>query len=167
MNIKTERLTIRPLNDQDVDFIIAVLNTEAFLVNVGDRQVKNHEQALERINGFYSQGYPTHGLFVVELTEDKIPVGTVSYLKRDELDEDDIGYAFLPEFWGQGYAVEATKAVLDHKIELGVKTVWGIVSKSNEPSINLLKKLNFTITGEVLMDGDIEPIYKMEFHHND
>lgn len=166
MFVESSRLIIRQLKEDDADFIIAVLNTEAFLVNVGDRQVKTREQALERMNGFYGEGYPTHGLFVVERKSDGIAIGTVSYLTRDELDYDDIGYAFLPEYWGQGYAIEATGAVLEHKITEGTKTVLGIVSKNNAPSIRLLEKLDFKITGEVVMDGDEESIYRMEFHAN-
>lgn len=163
MLLTTPRLTVRNVCHDDAEFIIALLNSEAFILNVGSRGVNTIEQAIDKIDNYYMAGYPNYGLFVVELTDTGEAIGTVSYLKRDYLEHDDIGYAFLPEFWNKGYAVEATKAVLDFKLNNGVDEVYGVVNKDNEPSIKLLKKLDFDIIGEVVMEGEDTPIYKMAY----
>jgi len=163
MEITTDRLLVRNLNLDDASFIVDLLNTDAFKVNIGDRQVRTIADAEDKISNFYTTGYPMYGLFVVELSATGEAIGTVSYLKRDYLEHDDIGYAFLPQFWGKGYAREATKAVLELRLSQGVETVWGVVNSDNEPSIKLLEKLGFQTTGMVIMEGEEEPILKMEY----
>lgn len=164
MELNSERLTIRLLRSADAAFIVELLNTEGFIQNIGDRQVRTLTQAEDKIAQAYSAEYPSHGLFAVELKASGQVIGTVSYLKRAYLEYDDIGYAFLPEFWGKGYATEATKLMLDHKLALGIKQIWGVVNSDNKASIKLLERLGFHTTGMVLMEGEDEPILQMEFH---
>ena len=163
MKLVTDRLVVRELNEQDAEFVLALLNSKGFKENIGDRNVRTIAEAQDKINNFYTSEYPTYGLFAVTLADTDIPVGTVSYLKRDYLEHDDIGYAFLPEFWGAGYAFEATKAVMDYKLSQGIKDIWGVVNSDNKPSIKLLEKLGFQTTGMVVMEGEEEPILKMEY----
>lgn len=169
MYLETKRLIIRELTLEDAPFVLTLLNSEAFIVNIGDRGIYTLEQAQQKINSFYTEGYPSYGLFVVELEKDKTPIGTVSYLKRPFLDHDDIGYAFLPQFWHKGYALEATKAVLEFKINQGTKVILGVVDRVNTPSVNLLTKLNFIDVGDVVMltenttECEQAPIMKMEY----
>ena len=67
-------------------------------------------------------------------------------IKRDFIEDVDIGYAFLPEFWGHGYAQEAAAAVLEHgKRDFGLARIVAVVSPGNESSIKLLKKLGFHV----------------------
>lgn len=164
MNLSSERLNIRELTSADADFIVSLLNTDAFKKNIGDRKVRTTADAEDKIQNFYSTSYPSHGLFAVTLKSTDQAIGTVSYLKREHFEYDDIGYAFLPEFWGQGFAIEATQAVLALKLSQGIKQVWGIVNPDNAASIKLLEKLNFHATDMVLMEGEKEPILKMEYH---
>lgn len=164
MKLNSERLTIRELTNNDASFIVELLNTEAFKKNIGDRKVRTLADAIDKIENFYSTEYPSHGLFAVTLISTGQTIGTVSYLKRDYLEHDDIGYAFLPEFWHKGFASEATSAVLEHKISTGIKHILGVVNSDNSASIKLLEKLGFQTTGMVVMDGEEEPILKMEYH---
>ena len=143
MYLETERLIVREITLEDAPFVVELLNTEAFLVKIGDRGVHTLEQAQQKINSFYTQGYPEYGLFLVERKADQVAVGTISYLKREFLPQEDIGYAFLPEFWGKGFALEATKSVLDYKINSGITEIWGVVDRENKASVTLLEKLNF------------------------
>jgi RimJ/RimL family protein N-acetyltransferase len=63
-------------------------------------------------------------------------------LKRDNLPDVDIGYAFLPEYWGSGYAFEAAEATMRHGAQkYGLKRVIAVVSPRNDASIRLLEKL--------------------------
>ena len=163
MYLETSRLIVRELQNDDAQFIYELLNSEAFIKNIGDRGVHTLEQAQQKIESFYQGLYPDYGLFIVVDKTNTQAMGTVSYLKRDYLEFDDIGYAFLSEFWGKGYALEATQALLNHKLNSGVKQVLGIVDKDNPPSIRLLEKLNFKIEGELVIEGDTKPILKMAY----
>ena len=84
------------------------------------------------------------GLLVTELKSDGKPIGICGLIKRDSLEDVDIGFAFLPEFRTNGYAFESASAVLEHgKTVLGLKRVVAITSPENEPSVKLLEKLGF------------------------
>lgn len=163
MNLSTSRLHIRELTTADAEFILRLVNTDAFKANIGDRQIHDLDAAKQKITEFYCQGYPQFGLFAVCLNSTNQAIGTVSYLKRDYLACDDIGYAFLPEYWHQGYAFEATSALLEFKLEQGVAGVWAVVNCDNQASIRLLEKLGFATTGLVVMEGEQEPILKFEY----
>jgi RimJ/RimL family protein N-acetyltransferase len=63
-------------------------------------------------------------------------------LKREYLDDHDIGFSFLPAFRGQGYAFESASAVIEYgKEALGIKRLVGFVLAGNQKSVSLLKKL--------------------------
>jgi RimJ/RimL family protein N-acetyltransferase len=65
-------------------------------------------------------------------------------LKRETLDDVDLGFAFLPAYWGKGYAREAATATLAHaRDEIGLRRVVAITSVDNEASIGLLARLGF------------------------
>lgn len=81
------------------------------------------------------------GFHVVELKEDGRPIGVCGLAKRDFLDDVDIGYAFLPQYGGQGYAYEAAQGVLAHARELGLTRLVATVVPENAASIRLLEKL--------------------------
>jgi RimJ/RimL family protein N-acetyltransferase len=67
-------------------------------------------------------------------------IGMCGLLKREHLDAPDLGYAFLPEAWGRGYAFEAARAVME---EAKRDRVLALVSPGNAASIRLLEKLGF------------------------
>lgn len=162
MELVTERLKLRELTSTDAKFVFELLNTEAFKANIGDRNVNSLQDAKDKIENFYTAGYPKYGLFAVDLLSGET-IGTVSYLKRDYLDYDDIGYAFLPDYWGQGFALEATKALMELRLSQGINCILGVVNSDNQASIRLLEKLGFNTIGMVLMEGEEEPILKMEY----
>jgi len=160
MKIETERLVIREITNQDAAKLVELLNSEGFLENIGDRGVRTEEQAIELIETRYGSGYPDYGLFTVELKENKTWLGTVSYLKRDNLEYDDIGYAFLPQHCGRGYAIESTAALVEWAKNNGAKALYGMVDHHNKPSQRLLEKLDFKKAGTVVMEGETDPILK-------
>jgi ribosomal-protein-alanine N-acetyltransferase len=87
------------------------------------------------------------GLYLVELKGPLTPIGICGVLKRDELPEPDLGFAFLPAYWSHGYALESAAAVRDYARDgLGLPRVLAIVSPSNHRSIRLLETLGFTFT---------------------
>ena len=149
---ETQRLTIRQLNIHDTAFIVQLLNEESFIRNIADKHVRTNADALNYLTNGPISSYETYGfgLNLVLLKGTDIPIGTCGLLKRKELDHPDIGYAFLPEFCGKGYAKEAATSVLKQVMDAySLHTVLAVTSPNNESSNSLLKKLGFSLKGTV------------------
>jgi len=95
----------------------------------------------------------------LSLKEDGRQVGICGLFRREHLEHPDIGFALLPDFCGQGYAYEASVAVLAHaRDDLGIKTLTAIVSPHNMASIALIEKLGLRFHRRITMPGDAEAI---------
>ena len=142
----TARLQIRPFTLEDAPFILRLLNEPSFHLHIGDKGVRDLEGARGYLTGGPLASYARHGhgLLAVVLKATGEPIGMCGLLKRDTLTQPDLGYAFLPEFWSQGYAREAAEAMLNHgHSHLGFPTILAVVSQGNAASIRLLEKLGF------------------------
>src|ERR1044072_4986790 len=112
--LETERLSLRQFTVDDAQFILKLLNEPSFLRYIGDKQVRNLEDARQYLLNGPMASYERNGfgLYLVELRESYPPIGICGFLKREELPDPDIGFAFLPEFWSKGFALEAATALL-------------------------------------------------------
>ncbi len=90
--------------------------------------------------------------------ESQIPnqvIGICGFVRRDTLPDADIGFAFLPQFEGKGYALESAKAVMKYGAEkLNLKRVLAITTQNNESSGRLLEKLGFKFEGLITQPHD-------------
>lgn len=158
--IETERLTLRRLSTEDADFILSLLNDPAFLRFIGDKGVRTLEEARKYIANGPVEMYARlgFGLYLVELKDDGTPIGLCGLIKRDGLDDVDIGFAFLPEFRAKGYAYEAAAATMDYgKDVLGLARIVAITSPDNAASGRLLEKLGLRFERMIrLREGDGE-----------
>lgn len=153
---ETERLFLRLLATDDAPFILALLNEPSFLQNIGDKGVRSIEDARQYIQQGPQASYTKNGfgLYLVALKEARTPLGICGLIKRDGLDDPDIGYAFLPKFWSQGYAIEAASAVMIFAREaLGINRIVAITSPDNLPSIRVLNKLGLQFETMILLPG--------------
>jgi RimJ/RimL family protein N-acetyltransferase len=147
MNIlETMRLNLRQLTVVDAGFMLKLLNEPSFLHFIGDRGVRTIEEARQYILKGPVDSYNRFGfgMWLVELKEFQVPIGICGLVKRDFLDDVDIGFAFLPDFWFKGYAYESAAAVKVHAIDiLGLKRLVAIVNQDNIGSAKLLEKMGF------------------------
>jgi RimJ/RimL family protein N-acetyltransferase len=142
--LETDRLVLRRMSVDDAEFELRLLNEPSFLRFIGDRGVRTLEDARAYILKGPVDMYDRlgFGLYLAELKEEGVPIGICGLVKRDFLADVDIGFAFLPEFWGQGYASEAASAVMEYaKGALGLKRIVAITNPENHSSIRLLEKL--------------------------
>ncbi|MGZ8842041.1 MAG: GNAT family N-acetyltransferase [Pyrinomonadaceae bacterium] len=142
--LETERLTLRQLSPDDAPFIVELLNEPSFIRYIGDKSVRNLDDARKYILNGPVASYERHGfgLYLVELKADRTPIGICGVLKRDTLPDPDVGFAFLPAYWKLGYAFESAAAVMKHAREiLGIDRILAITSPDNEASERLLGKI--------------------------
>ena len=140
--LETPRLTLRRLQFEDAAFLIDLLNQPSFIENIGDRGVRTIEDAHRYLREGPMAMYEKFGFGLWHTArKDGVPVGMCGLLKRDNLPDADVGYAFLPQFWGNGFAHEAAAATLTHGArKFGLTRVLGVVSGGNTSSIRVLEK---------------------------
>lgn len=149
--LETGRLLLRELTPDDADFISLLLNTPGWLQYIGDRNVRSREQAVAFLENGPLKSYRERGfgMYLVETKAGRQPAGVCGILKRPDLGTPDLGFAFLPEFTGHGYAYESARATLDYAREqLLIRKISAIVLPENSRSIRLLEKLGLRQTGQ-------------------
>ncbi|HEU4373401.1 MAG TPA: GNAT family N-acetyltransferase [Telluria sp.] len=141
--LDTERLRLRTLMPDDAPFYLAVVNTQGFIEFIGDRGIRTVDAAREAIasGAMAMQATLGHSLYLVERKEDGAAIGMCGLIKRDTLTDVDIGYAYLPQFGGKGYATEAAAGVLAYAPSLGIRRLLAITSPGNVASNAVLRKI--------------------------
>jgi RimJ/RimL family protein N-acetyltransferase len=159
--LETKRLVLRELTLADADFMLQLLNEPAYIIFIGDRGVRTHQDASKYLQETIIASYEKNGfgLYLVELQDDATPVGLCGLINRDGLPDVDIGYAFLAEFQGNGYATEAAQAVMAYgKDFVGLGRIVAITAVDNQRSINVLEKIGLHYEKLITLPGDDEEI---------
>jgi RimJ/RimL family protein N-acetyltransferase len=141
--LETPRLILRRLTPDDAEFIFRLVNDPSWLRFIGDKNVHNLDDARRYLREGPLDMYQRYGfgMYRVEEREGGKPAGMCGLIKRDTLPDVDVGYAFLPEFRGKGYAYEAAAAVLTHgNRQFGLRRIVAITTPSNDASIKVLEK---------------------------
>ncbi len=155
--LETERLTLRRLSTDDAEFIVELLNGEPFIRNIGDKGVRTVADAFSYILSGPVASYQRYGfgLYLVELKETGASIGICGLIKRDTLEDVDIGFAFLPAYWGKGYAVESAFAVKTYADRvIGLNRIVAITLPDNRQSIRTLEKIGLRFEKTVRLAGD-------------
>lgn len=150
VTLETERLRLRRVTEDDAAFVLRLLNEPSYLENIGDKGVRTLEDAAAYIRSAPMATYERFGfgMDAVELKETGAVVGMCGLLKREHLEHPDLGYAYLPEHWSRGYAVEAARGVLRHAREvLGLGTILAVTSLHNHASARVLERVGFDAAG--------------------
>ena len=168
--IDTERLRIRQLQESDAEFYLGLLNEPSFHEHIGVKGVRSIEDAQQHLAQGPIKSYREHGygLYLVLLKPEEaqvgssllresieVPIGICGVLKRPELPQPDIGFAFKPGYWGKAYAYESARALLDYEVQRhALSQVLAITSPQNTASQKLLMKLGFKLEGEQKLTPD-------------
>ncbi|MES2517938.1 MAG: GNAT family N-acetyltransferase [Bacteroidota bacterium] len=141
--IETQRLILRKFTLEDAPFLLELVNTPAWLQFIGDRNVHTVEEAENYLRNGNLKSYAEHGFgfYLVVTKESNEAIGMCGMVKRDSLEDIDIGFAFLPNSIGKGYGYEAASATLNYAqnvLKLG--KIIAIVDPQNTSSIALIKK---------------------------
>lgn len=155
---ETSRLIISKFTLKDAPFFLELVNTPSWLKYIGNRNTKTINDAKTRIKTGHLESYKTNGFgfYLVRLkTQNNKPIGTCGLIKRDTLENVDMGFGFLPEYEGLGLGFEASKAILTlAKGHFNIKKITAITQENNKRSISLLKKLGFVYEKMVIPFDD-------------
>jgi RimJ/RimL family protein N-acetyltransferase len=161
--LETARLILRWLSVEDAEFILRLLNEPSFVRFIGDKGVRTVDDARNYILRGPVDSYERFGfgLYLTELKDDGVPIGICGLLKRESLEDVDIGFAFLPQFWRKGYAFESSSAVMTYgRRVIGLNRIVAITSPENDASIKVLEKLGLSFERMIKLSED-EPEIKL------
>lgn len=158
---ETDRLLLRPSLEEDAEMLYQLFNSPKWKKFVGDRKVQNTADAAAYIRErmwpqFKRLGFSNN---TVIRKSDGAKLGCCGLYDREGLDGVDIGFGFLPQYEGHGYAFEAASRVKKMGIEdFEIKEISGITSPANFASQKLLRKLGLKQDGEVILPGETEKL---------
>jgi RimJ/RimL family protein N-acetyltransferase len=155
--IETARLVIRPFTIDDGAFVLELVNDPAWIQHIGDRGVRSLADAREYLSKGPLASYARNGFGfnLVQLKSTGEPIGGCGLIKREMLNDVDLGFAFLSRFRGLGYAEEAARAMLENAQQvLGFDRIVAVVAPANTRSIALLQKLGFTYESSIHLTPD-------------
>jgi ribosomal-protein-alanine N-acetyltransferase len=156
--IITQRLTLTPITEDDYNFMFMLVNSKGWLEFIGDRKVHSTEDSIKYIQKIKKTEDSIY--WVVRLKDNDTSIGIVSFLKRNYLENFDIGFAFLPEFYGYGYAYEAAKEVLSVASKKPEHSkILATTVPQNINSIKLLNKLGLHFEKEIGIENEKLHIY--------
>ncbi len=141
--IETERLVLREITLDDKEDLFTLHSYPEVQKYTGEPVVESLDEMekaiLGRIAHYKKYGF---GRWATFLKEGKQFVGWAGLLYLPEFDEIDLGYRFLPEYWGIGIATEASRAILTYGFDtLKLKKIIAIAMKENKASIKVMEKI--------------------------
>ncbi len=163
---QTERLIIRQFQDSDLEALAQILGKPEVMKfsPVGEL---SKEMTRIRMQG-YIDSYEKHGYgkWAVIHRESGRLIGYCGIAVTDiegKL-ENELGYRFDPDFWGQGLATEAAKACLQYGFDqLNFDYVLAIVEPENYGSVRVLEKIGMEFVKESnsVWQGKVVSIYQV------
>jgi RimJ/RimL family protein N-acetyltransferase len=155
--IETKRLILHPVEaERDAAFVLQMLNEPDYIANVADRGVRTVAAAKDFIREKFLPGHERYGVgyCVVQRKSSGTPVGSCGLMKRDGMEDFDIGYSTLIAYAGNGYAFEAASAMMEYgRTKMGLQRIVGFTSPTNLKSAHLLEKLGLRFERMVLVPG--------------
>ena len=167
--IFTERLMLRKLTEEDVDNIFLLDSNPDVMKYVGVSPITEKEESAKMVDNILNQ-YKNNGtgrLAVIENESNQFIGWCGIKLLTDEVNGFknvyELGYRFLPKFWGKGYATESAIASLDFGFnQLNADKIYAYADIGNESSNHILSKLGFENKGPFHDKGDICNWYELE-----
>jgi RimJ/RimL family protein N-acetyltransferase len=137
--------------------MLELVTDPSWIEYIGDRGLKTVDDARTYVVEKYLPDYERYGfgLYCVVLKDSAVPVGICGLIKREGLEDVDIGFAFLPRYCGFGYASESAAASLAYGRDvLGLRRIVAITLPRNERSIRVLEKIGLRFEKLFRLPGD-------------
>jgi ribosomal-protein-alanine N-acetyltransferase len=165
--IETERLLLRTFTEEDAN-LVYFLNLDPDVTRYTGDPVRDESHALEVLRTTILPQYALygHGRWAVHTKPGPGPIafgfiGWCGLKMRPGINEIDLGYRFIKDSWGKGYATEAAAASLRYGFEkLGIKRIVGRALPGNLASVRVLEKCGMTYVGEETIDEQLHKTYE-------
>lgn len=146
-------VTLRLLVESDAAFIVELLTDPDFVRFIGDRGVKNVDDARGYV-GRIRDSYTKHGFGLWVLEHGGEVLGLCGLVKREGLPHVDVGYALLPRGRGRGLVRAGVVQTLERADAMGLDPLLAIVTQDNGPSRRVLETTGFTYLRLITLPGD-------------
>ncbi|PHR27595.1 MAG: GNAT family N-acetyltransferase [Fluviicola sp.] len=163
MKLITDRLSLFDLNIDHSEFMYSLMNSPKWKEFIGDRKIQSVSDAQTYIQKIVDA--PETNYWVIQSKKTHELIGVLTFMKRDYLAHFDIGFALLPEFFGNGFAFEASTALLDQiRVDKKHEQILATTLPSNKDSIQLLKKLGLSFMKEIQSNHEVLHVYSISSH---
>ncbi|GLP97243.1 GNAT family N-acetyltransferase [Paraferrimonas sedimenticola] len=155
--LRFERLALA-----DAEFVFRLYNQVSFKRFIGDKHLHSIKDAQNYLAKQLMPPYSKHGmgLYKVVREQDNEALGICGLVKRPQLPSVDLGFGYLDQHCGKGYAHIAAKAWLDFaRDELRLDSLLAITLKDNHACLKLLTKLGFSDTG--IKDAEVPELLRL------
>lgn len=160
--LETERLALRPMTLDDIDFLLKHFGDPETNRYSSYEDLKTRKDAIRLYRDFMEPGSPTRFRLGVELKETRQLVGTLglhNYSRRDRRAE--IGYDLYKDYWGKGIMIEAVRILINYGFQqLNLNRIEATTDSENASSIKLLERIGFLKEGHLRQ----KYFYKGKYH---
>jgi [ribosomal protein S5]-alanine N-acetyltransferase len=148
---ETERLIIRPFTQEDVPSLFLLNSIPEILTYIPTEAFTDIAQAQAIFDEVLQQEYRERGYgrwAVHHKLDDKV-IGFCGPKYLPEFDKVELGYRYLPEYWGKGIGYEAARATLDTFKPLhGIEEAIALILHGNLGSEAVAKKVGMSLFAE-------------------
>jgi RimJ/RimL family protein N-acetyltransferase len=164
--LQTERLELRRFTADDAELLIELDSDPAVMRYLTGGEPENtpdviRERVLPSIVAGYERWGGNFGLFAAYELDGGVFIGW--FCLRPELDaptdEVELGYRLRRQAWGNGYATEGSRALLEKAFtELDVRSVWGATMSTNLPSQKVMEKVGMQVAKKIATPEDMREV---------
>lgn len=169
MQLETNRLIMRPFEERDAEGLFLLDSNPEVMKYVGgvvSTKIEQSQQMIEFIQKQYKENRVGRLAVIEKSTNTLIGWSGLKYLTSEingMKNVYELGYRFLPEYWGKGYATETARAALNYAFnEIKTDVVYAMAVTENTGSNRVLQKLGFEELGTFLDDSDLCYWYRLK-----
>jgi len=169
VQLETNRLIMRPFEERDAEGLFLLDSNPEVMKYVGgvvSTKIEQSQQMIEFIQKQYKENGVGRLAVIEKSTNTLIGWSGLKYLTSEingMKNVYELGYRFLPEYWGKGYATETARAALNYAFnEIKTDVVYAMAVTENTGSNRVLQKLGFEELGTFLDDGDLCYWYRLK-----
>ena len=162
--LETERLILRDILPTDDESMFELDANPAVHRYLGNRPIQDIERARTAIANIRQQ-YQDNGIgrwaTIEKATGAFIGWSGLKFITENEGKNNqslfyDVGYRFIPKFWGKGYATECTKTALQYGFEeMKLQEIVGTCHEENKASRRVLEKCGLRFKEQYIYNNEL------------
>ena len=162
--IESERLYLTEYTNDDVQLLFQLNSDPEVLKYIGPpwTKIENAKKRIIEIIDYYSKN-PGLGVWAAYEKNSNEYIGFFELAHLDKTEEIEVGYRLHKKYWGQGYATEMSKVLIDYGFnKLGLDQIVGITHPENFASQNVLLKCGLRYVKDAVFYGFLDKYYVID-----